>query len=219
MNLRFRICSIGFLLYYALTCLNRVNACPFIGCDCNLIKAKYYEISCIGGENSITFPARNSSYDPKKEPYISILTIKNFKFSTIPNGRFNGLPVLELIFVANGLEKLTNESFAGIKDLSTLRFIEETKLEEVEQGTFININISKSLYPTLEVARMPNTIDRLMANMSELNSLKFLQLAENSISELGPWMQNFVELEAIDLVGNNLTSLNETAFKNNKQTN
>lgn len=199
------------VIYFIFLIFYQTNACPFNGCQ-----ATYQYpggINCICGNDLNPF-----SYvkNPLFQPNFSY-TLDIFNSVNIPDDSFNGLEIDELYMkYSSNIQKISKNSFRGIKKLNFLAIHNLDNLSLIESGAFTPLE--NSTY-SIEV------VNTKLTNISEINNLKqvsyitlsfnpFEVLVLKNLNSLSKLFLNENELKAINL--SFLPFLRELQILNNR---
>jgi hypothetical protein len=161
------------------------------------------------------------------EPWHELHFFSN-QFTRIPNETFHGLHGIELLnFKSGQLRILSRYALNGLFNLTELDF-SRNRLYKIEPGAFLDTSLTRlildfnSLYdagisldglPQMQHLSIRNNYLSQLPD-AELTNLRSLTAAGNRITSLSDKLQNFLNLEELDLSSNRLTSIGNNTFRN-----
>lgn len=202
------------------------STCIFNGCECAIDDNNNGgTISC--EDDFIDFPKRQENYKLESVKYEKIEIAA--KINTIPDDRFEGLFIEELIFPGNDINKIGKNAFKGLKGVTTIDLSEnclgcvdgESKPTGNEDSSK-EIHITSSLIDPTTFDSIKNSIKVIRLSKNKLNKISFadlnrlfqnldelrtLELSSNSLKNM-PNLSGLKKLELLDLELNQITSLN-----------
>ncbi|CAF1035959.1 unnamed protein product [Brachionus calyciflorus] len=185
------------------------DTCFYDGCRCVKNIDDSYDVMCVNPSDQI-FPKRIKTNITE---IINTFLIKQFKFTEIPNGTFDGLKIRNLIIGENNLEKITTSTFRGIKFLSLIKIVEKN-FETIEPGSLDPISEHLNELGIWQINYKSDRIDAFFDEISRLKKLRTLSLMgyglENFKSE---WTRALGNISFFSLGSNDLKSIDSNLFK------
>ncbi|RNA07171.1 insulin-like growth factor-binding complex acid labile subunit [Brachionus plicatilis] len=200
------------VIFWSIGALLALDECFFDGCRCVKNIDYSYDIICVNQNNSL-FPKRLKSNITRT---INTFLLKQYLFTEIPDGTFQGLAIRHLIIGENRLKKIGPDTFRGIKSLSLLKIIEKN-FETIDLGAFDPISYYLSELGIWQINYQSHKIDEFFAELKKLKSLKTLSLMGYGLKQFKPeWTTIFESIVHLNLASNEMKSIGPDIFKSCK---
>ena len=197
------------VIFLFMNSLLALDHCVFEGCRCVKNIDYSYDVICVNQDNT-QFPTRIKSNTNKT---INTLLFKQYLFTEIPAGTFEGLSIRHLIIGENKLKKIDSNTFIGIRSLSLLKIIEKD-FETIELGAFDPIENYLNELGIWQINYQSNTIDEFFNELKKLKNLKTLSLMGYGLEHFKPeWTRIFEPIVNLNLASNEMRTIDPHFFK------
>lgn len=200
-----------FVFLVSLISISKSSAQTIFASPCVQVGTTSFNIFC--NTAATAFPTRSTAGTVTTP--ITILTLTNQGFTSIPTGSFTGLNIDQLVMSTNTLQTIAADTFTGATSIRTIGII-DTTFNTIATGGLTPLASSLQELSIITSTLSDANMDTIKTGLTGLGSFTKLVLNTNDLTTIAAdWLSGLTTLAELQANNNKMTTLASTAFSSN----